>query len=122
MRLAGLGDTQAEIEEKTGLKATRSFRKGDPSGLRGNFRKSDLWLFQSPLGEHASLDEHLQWLWTQVAPHREYFASLVRRAEWADVCLGCISESAYPVLSLEPESTELLRELHLGLSFNFTVS
>jgi hypothetical protein len=105
----------------TGLVATRAHRKGAPYGLRGKTRREDLWLLESPLGERASHDEHLQWLWSQVGPHREQFERLIQQAAWADICLGCLSESAYPVLSLKPESLQIVHELKLDLSFNFTV-
>jgi hypothetical protein len=121
-RIGGLGDVQDEIETLTGLKATRAFRAGEPLGLRGSTRKESLWLLQSPLGERASHDEHVNWLWTQIAPHKDQFRKLVQEAVWADVCLGCISESAYPVLSVEPSSLDIVRELRIGLAFNFTVS
>lgn len=121
LRLGGLGDAQEGIAELTGLSASRAHRKGDPIGRRGTARKEDLWLFESPLGERASHDEHLQWLWNQIKPHHKQFQELVQRAAWADVCLGCLSESAYPVLAVRPESLQILRELNLALSFNFTL-
>ncbi len=121
LRLGGLGAAQDDVTALTGLSPTRAHRKGDLIGFRGKVRKEDLWLFESPLGELASHDEHLQWLWNQIEPHQEQFRKLVQQAAWADVCLGCLSESAYPVLSVQPESLKIVHELKLGLSFNFTV-
>lgn len=80
----------------------------------------DLWRLESPLGELATIDQHLEWLRARIAPHRTYFAELCARAEWADLCLGCLSDSPYPVLSASPGALALMKDLDLGLSFNFT--
>jgi hypothetical protein len=121
LRIGGLGELQEEIERLTGLAATKSHRKGDSVGMRGRIRQEDLWLLSSPLGEQANHDEHLEWLWCQVKPHVEQFRVLMERAAWSDVCLGCLSESAYPMLTVEPKSLEIVRELNIGFSFNFTL-
>ena len=94
---------------------------GEPRGstLRPHWSE-DLWVLGSPLGERASLDEHAAWLWQAVSPHRAYFESLLAASSRADLWLGCLSESIYPVLSLDPGSLEIVRELKLGLVFNFT--
>ncbi len=121
LRLFGLGDNQREIEAITGLSATRAHREGDPFGLRGRVRKEDLWLYASPLDGRVNHDEHIKWLWTQIKPHREHFRKLVKQAASADICLGCLSEHPYPLLSISPESLDIVRELELGITFNFTV-
>jgi hypothetical protein len=79
----------------------------------------DLWLLASPL-VNASLDQHLEWLWTAISPHTPTFKKLAEEATWADICLGCLSESAFPVLSVKAQSMAIARELEIGLSFNFT--
>ena len=121
LRIGGLGDIQEQVLGLTGVLATKSHRKGDPVGLQGRSRQEDLWLLASPLGEQASHDEHLEWRWCQIRSNVEQFRILIERAKWSDVCLGCLSESAYPVLAIEPKSLEIVRELRIGLSFNFTV-
>ena len=121
LRLAGLGPVQEDIEQVTGVAPSHRHRKGDAIGRSGRQRKEDLWLLASPLGEEASLDEHLGWLWLQVEEHGEAFRRYIQQASWADVCLGCLSESVYPVLTISPQSLRILRELDLALTFNFTV-
>jgi hypothetical protein len=121
LRLAGLGDVQETITSLTGVMPTHAHRQGDLVGHRSTPRAEDLWMLASPLGEAVSHDEHLQWLWSQIEPHADKFRELIREAAWADITLGCLSESAYPVLSVEPESLRIVRELKIGLSFNFTL-
>lgn len=120
-RIAGVGKFHEEISLMTGIAATKSHKSGDVRRF-GSKRVwlQDLWILDSPLGEEASLDDHLQWLWNTIEPHKSYFASLISRATWADVCVGCLSESAYPVLSASSASLSMIREINLSLSFNFT--
>lgn len=51
----------------------------------------------------------------------EQFRMYIQKAAWADICLGCFSESVYPVLTVSPEALRILRELEVGVAFNFTV-
>ncbi len=81
-----------------------------------------MWRLQSPLGEGAPLEEHLQWLWTTIAPHKAYFEQLITEAAWADVCLGCMSSSVFPFWAVPADALGITRELKLGLSFNFTLT
>ncbi len=121
LRLAGIGERHAEITTLTGLVPTRSHKKGELRRFGKDARwAEDMWLLESPLGEDASLDNHLAWLCDAVLPYKDYFADLISQATWADICLGCLSESAYPVLSAQPPSLAVIRELPLALSFNFT--
>jgi hypothetical protein len=119
LRIGGLGDLQNKIEEITGVKPTKAFRRGDKIGRNG-IRKEDLWLLASPLDKSASTNEHLQWLWHQIKPHTEFFQVLIEKAVWADICIGCLSECSYPMLSTSSESLQIVRELKVGISFNFT--
>jgi hypothetical protein len=121
LRISGIGRHHDEIVARTGLAPMLVHLKGEPRGsTRRPHWTEDLWVLGSPLGERASLDEHAAWLWQAVSPHRAYFESLLADSSRADLWLGCLSESIYPVLSLDPGSLEIVRELKLGLVFNFT--
>lgn len=119
LRIAGVGQHHEAISLSTGLKPTHAHRKGDPHFAQ-RLRQEDVWLLQSPLGGGASLDEHLEWLWNAIAPHKDYFRELISQSSCADIVLGCFSESPYPYLTVDTDSLRLLRELNLGVSFNFT--
>jgi hypothetical protein len=41
-------------------------------------------------------------------------------ATFAEVCLGCLSESVYPYFTVDPASLDITKELNVGLAFNFT--
>ena len=123
LRIAGVGDQHDRISIETGLVPSRVHRAGD---RRSPFSPSlgvwpeDYWELRSPLSESATLEEHLAWLWGAVEPHKQYFDRLISNAAWADVCLGCLSESVYPLFTVGAASLGITRELNLGLSFNFT--
>ncbi|MFN7855161.1 MAG: DUF4279 domain-containing protein [Acidovorax sp.] len=122
LRLSGLGEHHDEIRRQTGLEPTHSHLKGELRSPRSKMKpwEEDLWVLQSPLGNQASLDEHLEWLWIKIAPHKDYFAKLAARSVQADVVLGCLTESPYPYLTTKSSSLQLLKELNVGVSFNVT--
>lgn len=119
--LEGVGRHHADITARTGLVPKFVHLKGELRRPGGDRRwPEDLWVLESPLGERASLKEHLDWLWAAVRPHKTYFEGLIAEASRADVWLGCLSESSYPVLQADAASLDIVRELKLGLRFNFT--
>jgi hypothetical protein len=120
----GVGALHEAITRETGLIPHTVRRAGDVR-IAGSARFSvwpeDMWKLRSPLGERAPLEEHLNWLWSAVAPHKEYLAKVIAEATSADVCLGCLSESIYPYWTVPASSLTITRELNVGLSFNFTL-
>lgn len=125
IRIAGVGIWHDNITQVTGITPSCTSRKGEARS-RHNSRlgvwTEDLWVLQSPLPEDAPLDTHIQWLWRAIEPHCSYFEALLEQATWADLCLGCLSESIYPFFSVNADALEITRALPLGLSFNFTVT
>ena len=121
LRFVGVGEHHDSILQMTGMNPTHIHRKGEPRFARSvRLWEEDVWSLQSPLDDSATLDQHLHWLCDTVAPHSEYFRDLISRASRAEIILGCFSESPYPFLSVTAESLRLVRELNLGISFNFT--
>lgn len=121
LRISGVGGQHDDITNQTGIIPTHAHIKGDLlSRLRKRPYPDDLWMLSSPLGESATMDAHLIWLRKTIQPHYAYFEKLIAQASSADVCLGCLSDSPYPFLTLQPASLDLLRELKLGFTFNFT--
>jgi hypothetical protein len=125
LRIAGVGMHHDDISIETGLVPTHVSRAGDRRSSRNTklgVWPEDLWTLQSPLGERAPLEEHLNWLHNTIVPHKAYFAKLLAEATWAEVSLGCLSESIYPFWTVPPSALNITRELNLGLSFNFTLT
>lgn len=119
LRIAGIGEHHEAISKRTGIAPTRAHREGETRFAQKRWLE-DIWILESPLGASASLDEHIEWLWNAIAPHRDYFQQLISQSSSAGVVLGCFSESPYPYLTVQPDSLRLVRQLDLGISFNFT--
>ncbi|QIL79401.1 DUF4279 domain-containing protein [Diaphorobacter sp. HDW4A] len=119
LRIAGGGHYHDSIAQITGLSPTQAYRKGERRFGKTPWLE-DIWILASPLDGEADIDMHLDWLWNAIAPHKEYFRELISQTTSAHVVLGCFSESPYPFLSVKSESLRLLRELEIGVAFNFT--
>ena len=71
LRVAGIGEHHEAISERTGIAPTCAHRKGETRFAQKRWLE-DIWILKSPLGASASLDQHIEWLWNAVAPHRAY--------------------------------------------------
>ena len=121
IRIGGAGKYHDAIYANTGLSPTKSHLAGDRVSIRSStIRKEDIWIFSSPLDENESIDQHIDWLLNAIAPHVEFLSEVVKNAAWADLCLGCLSDIPYPMISTGTSATELIKKLNLALSFNFT--
>jgi hypothetical protein len=119
LRISGIGSQHEAITLNTGISPSAKHLKGEPRFGTKRWTE-DVWVLRSPLGEGASLEEHLDWLWATVSPYKAYFKDLVAVASSASVVLGCLSESPYPFFSVGDGAMKIVRELELGCSFNFT--
>jgi hypothetical protein len=77
-------------------------------------------MLASPLSRNSPIDEHINWLLGAVSSHEAFFAQIVEKATWADLCLGCLSDVPYPMIVTDKSATRLVKMLNLSLSFNFT--
>lgn len=121
IRIGGVGSYHEAIFLTTGLSASKSHLAGDRVSTRSSaVRKEDLWTLASPLSRNSPIDEHINWLLAAVSSHEAFFAQIVEKAAWADLCLGCLSDIPYPMIVTDISATKLVKMLNLSLSFNFT--
>lgn len=121
IRIAGVGMCHESILSTTGISPSRSYLAGDKVSARSSaVRKEDLWILTSPLSRDHPIEEHISWLLETVSPHMAFFARLVEKSTWADLCLGCLSDIPYPMIVTDKSATQLVKMLNLSLSFNFT--
>ena len=115
LRVMCAADRHDEIEQVTGLTATHQHEHGEP-GLFGQPWPKDLWALESPLSPGAALDEHLDWLWTRVEPHQDYFRALAAE-EGVDVDLFCgyRSDCAECGFEVQPEALTIVQALSVPL-------
>lgn len=121
IRIGGAGKFHNEITKNTGLSPIRSHLSGDRVSQRSTaVRNEDIWIFTSPLERTRPIEEHIDWLLNAVSPHVDYLSGITKNAAWADLMLGCLSDIPYPVIATGQSATELIRQLNLTVSFNFT--
>jgi len=115
LRVMGAADRHDEIEEVTGLSATHRHRHGDAS-LFGRPWPKDLWALESPLPRAASLSDHLDWLWDEVRPHRDYFRGLAEQDDIdVDIFCGYRSDCAVCGFEIRPASLKITQALEVPL-------
>ncbi|MFA6063607.1 MAG: DUF4279 domain-containing protein [Gallionella sp.] len=121
IRIGGAGQFHDEIFTKTGLVPSHSHLAGEKvSSHSAGVRKEDIWVLNSPLDRSKPLDEHIDWLLKTITPHIDYLSNITKNASWADLCLGCLSDIPYPIISTSESATELIKQLNLTIAFNFT--
>jgi hypothetical protein len=79
-----------------------------------------MWSLDSPLPRSEPWETHVQWLWDQVRPHKDLFHMMLSGEAAGDLSLGCMSDCEAPLLRVEAAALEILRELPLGICFNYT--
>ncbi len=108
IRIGGAGSYHESIVLATGLTPSTSYLASDKVSARCRVRKEDLWILASPLSGNLPIDEHINWLLDAVSPHEAFLTKILEKAVWADLCLGCLSDSPYPMIVTD-QSTRLLK-------------
>jgi hypothetical protein len=124
-RVSGLGHLHNEISDRTGLLPDICYLKGEnkyPNSKTSKVKsKIDIWTIKSPLDDDNDLGKHLDWIWDTIKPHKRYFKQLIKKADWADILLGCRTKHMYPVLFVDKIHLNILKDLDLSIGFNFTL-
>jgi len=115
LRIMCASDRHDNIEDVTGLTPTHKHRAGD-EGLFGEPWPNDLWTLESMLPPAAPLDDHLDWLWNEVRPHRDYLRDLAVQDDVdMDVFCGYRSNCAECGFELAPTSLQIVEALDVPL-------
>ncbi|QIF02549.1 DUF4279 domain-containing protein [Roseimicrobium sp. ORNL1] len=123
LRIWNAGAFHQRITEVTGLLATDSHLKDTkhyPDGPPDWLWKHDLWELESPLPKSESWENHIQHIWEQIRPHRDFFSTIISGDVVADICLGCMTDCEAPILRVDQGALEIMRQLPLGIAFNYT--
>jgi hypothetical protein len=111
LRIYGEGLDLNEITQAMGLAPTRAHRKGD-RGSGGAIRRHDAWHYTVALPEDASFDVHLQALWTDVSPARDFLRS-IKNKHTIDVFCGYRSNCPTAGFVLQPQSLAIFTALEI---------
>lgn len=99
------------------LQPTHTHRLGDKDNPKSVGYKHDMWSYQPDTPKHASLEEHIDALWTTLKPHKAYLKELKRSLK-VDVFLTYTSNCDHAGIEVPHTSLEMFTELEIpfGLS------
>ena len=117
LRIFGHIHDHDEITRILGLAPTYTHRRGDRRSPRSQPFEHDMWSYVSPVPEDRPLDVHIQTLWAQLKPHRDYLMTLKERLT-VDVFCGYRSNCGTAGIEVSHRSLEMFTQLEIpfGLS------
>ncbi|MGH7219003.1 MAG: DUF4279 domain-containing protein, partial [Nitrospiraceae bacterium] len=120
LRIHGEGLDFDEITRSVGLRPTHTHKKGESRRPGGHPYRDDAWHYSSGLPEEAPLDAHLQTLWADVAPARDFLLSLKSRCS-VDVFCGYRSNCDHAGFQVEPTSLAIFTALDVPFGVSVIV-
>jgi hypothetical protein len=107
-----------KITRTLGIEPTRQLRKGCLRPTTNKISESDAWFFEVPLAETESLQEHIDYLWRILKPHKDFLLELKKRYT-VDVFLGYRSNCDHAGIEVPARSLEMFMEL--GIPFGLSI-
>jgi hypothetical protein len=120
LRIHGDGLDLDAITTAMGLQPTHRHKKGDSRRPGGQPYREDAWHYSADLPEDAPLDEHLQALWADVAPAREFLLSMKARYS-VDVFCGYRSNHDHAGFQVEQKSLAIFNALEIPFGVSVIV-
>lgn len=121
LRIHGDGLDFDAITTAMGLQPTHTHKKGDSRRPGGHPYRDDAWHYSADLPEEAPLDAHLQALWADVAPAREFLLSL-KAQHRVDVFCGYRSDSDHAGFQVEPKSLAIFTALEIPFGVSVIIA
>jgi hypothetical protein len=121
LRIHGEGLDLDAITAAMGLRPTLARKKGDSRRPGGRPYEDDAWHYSAGLPEEAPLDAHLQTLWADVAPARDFLLSLKARHR-VDVFCGYRSDSGIAGFQVDPKSLAIFTALEIPFGVSIMVA
>jgi hypothetical protein len=118
LRISGDIPDLDEIGSRLGLEPTHTHRKGDKKGPRSPGYKNDMWSYRVNLPDSEPPEKHIDALWSQLKPHKEYLLEL-KKSLSIDVFMGYRSNNDMAGFEVPSESLEMFTEL--GISFGVSI-
>jgi hypothetical protein len=120
LRIHGEALDLGEITRSMGLGPTHTHKKGEPRGPIGYPYPDDAWHYSAELPEEAPLDTHLQILWADVAPARDFLLAIKAKHK-VDVFCGYRSNSNHAGFQVEPKSLAIFTALDIPFGVSVIV-
>ena len=110
-----------EITKRLGIEPSHAHRRGDRKGANSPPYDHDMWSYSPDLPEENPLEEHINRLWADVAPHKDYLQEL-KKTLTVDVFLGYSSNCDTAGISLPPESLRVFTELEVRFELSIIIT
>ncbi len=110
-----------EITHRIGIQPTRSHRKGEKKGPRSPEFKHDLWSYSPSIVEDRPLEDHINALWEQIRPVRDYLVSLKKIAT-VDVFLGYRSNIDHAGVEVPHTCLEMFTSLEIPFGISIIIT
>jgi len=107
-----------EITVRLGIEPCHAHIRGERKGTNSPPYQQDMWSYSPALPEDKPLEEHINQLWAEIAPHEDYLQEL-KKTLTVDVFLGYRSNCDTAGISLPPESLRVFTEL--GVPFELSI-
>jgi Domain of unknown function (DUF4279) len=109
-----------QISRRIGIQPTLCHRKGEKQGPRSPEFKHDLWSYSPPIAEDRPLEDHINALWEQIRPARDYLVSLKKIAT-VNVFLGYRSNIDHAGLEVPYTCLEMFTSLEIPFGVSIIV-
>jgi uncharacterized protein DUF4279 len=116
LRIHGDALDLSEITRSMGLAPTHTHKKGESRRPGGHPYAHDAWHYSAGLPEDASLDVHLQILWADVAPARDFLLALKAKHK-VDVFCGYRTNHRSAGFEVEAKSLAIFTALNIPFGF-----
>jgi hypothetical protein len=122
LRIFGeIGDLDA-ISRTLGLQPKHTHRKGErKSPSRPDTWKEDAWLYEPPVDENRSLEEHIMALWDRLRPNMDFLKSL-KASHKVDIFCGYRSNSCTAGFEVSHECLGLFIELEVPFGVSVLIT
>jgi hypothetical protein len=121
LRIGGEGLDLSEITQSMGLVPTHTHKKGELIGPSGDLYSQDAWFYSAELPEDAPLDAHLQILWADVAPARDFLLALKAKHK-VDVFCGYRTNHGSAGFEVQAKSLAIFTALDIPFGVSVIVT
>ena len=110
-----------DISIRLHLVPTETHRKGDKRGPRSPGFPHDMWSYSPELDESAPLERHIDALWSELKPHKQYLLELKQHLS-VDVFLGYRSNCDHAGIEVPHQSLEMFTELEIPFGVSIIIA
>jgi hypothetical protein len=121
LRIHGEALDLSEITRSMGLEPTHTHKKGESRRPGGHPYSDDAWHYSAGLPEEAPLDAHLQILWADVAPARDFLLAL-KAINKVDVFCGYRTNHGSAGFEVEAKSLAIFTALDIPFGVSVIVT